>query len=239
MTTARALVMLVALAAFTMLIASGPGTRLGFWPWETGIALMKWAAYAGLAAAAVGFVLVLLLAVPRWRKGAWVPIVAVLLGLVAATPPVILLQQAKAAPPIHDITTDAFDPPAFVALLAERNKAPNGAAYAGPALAAQQQKGYPDIKSLLVNASPKDTMQKAIDAARGSGWEIVAMDAASGRIEATATTRWFGFKDDVVVRIRPEASGGSRVDVRSMSRVGQSDVGANAKRIREFLKALT
>ena len=239
MPTVRALVMVVALAAFAMLIASGPGTRLGLWPWETGIALMKWAAYAGLAAAAAAFVLVLLLAVPRWRKRAWVPIVAALLGLAAATPPVLMLQQAKAAPLIHDITTDPFDPPAFVTLLAERNKAPNGAAYAGPALAAQQQKGYPDIKSLLVNAPARDTMQKAIDAARAQGWEIASMDAASGRIEATATTRWFGFKDDIVVRIRPEASGGSRVDVRSMSRVGQSDIGANAKRIREFLKALT
>ena len=69
------------------------------------------------------------------------------------------------------------------------------------------------------------------------GWQIVDANAREGRIEATATTFWFGFKDDVVVRIVP-APGGSRVDVRSVSRVGVSDVGANAKRVRDFLQKL-
>ena len=105
------------------------------------------------------------------------------------------------------------------------------------AIAAQQQKGYPDIKSLIVTTPPAETVQRAIDAARASGWEIVASDAPAGRIEATDTTRWFGFKDDIVVRVRPEGPG-SRIDVRSVSRVGKSDVGANAKRVREFLSRL-
>jgi uncharacterized protein (DUF1499 family) len=68
---------------------------------------------------------------------------------------------------------------------------------------------------------------------------VVAADPAAGRIEATATTFWFGFVDDVVVRVRPAAGGGSRIDVRSVSRVGKSDVGANAKRIRAYRAALT
>jgi uncharacterized protein (DUF1499 family) len=68
-------------------------------------------------------------------------------------------------------------------------------------------------------------------------WQIVSADTAAGRLEATATTRWFGFKDDVVVRIRPDATG-SRVDVRSVSRVGKSDVGTNAARVRTFLARL-
>ncbi len=238
MNTARALVMAVAVAAFVMLIASGPGTRLGIWPWMTGLSLMKWAAYTGLAAAAGAIVLVALLVVPRWRAGAWIPILALGLALAAALPPILLLEQAKAVPAIHDITTDPFDPPVFVALLEERKKAPNGADYVGTAIAAQQQRAYPDIKSLQLKDSPKDAMQRAIDAARKLDWEIVSSDTPTGRIEATATTRWFGFKDDIVVRVRPEA-GGSRVDVRSMSRVGESDVGANAKRIREFLARLS
>jgi len=238
MPTARALVMAVAVAAFTMLLASGPGTRLGLWSWETGLSLMKWAAYAGLAALAGALVLVVLLVVPRWRARAWVPLLALGIAVASVAPPYLLLQHAKAAAPIHDITTDAFDPPLFVTLLPERNKAPNGAAYKGPALAAQQQQAYPDIKSLVVKGSPQETMQRSIDAARALGWEIVSSDSASGRLEATDTTAWFGFKDDVVVRIRPEAGGGSRVDVRSMSRVGMSDVGANARRIREFLARL-
>jgi uncharacterized protein (DUF1499 family) len=81
-------------------------------------------------------------------------------------------------------------------------------------------------------------VQKAIDKARSLGWYIVASDAPAGRIEATDTTTWFGFQDDIVIRVRPEPTG-SRVDVRSVSRVGSSDVGANAKRVRAFLKAMS
>jgi len=69
------------------------------------------------------------------------------------------------------------------------------------------------------------------------GGELVASDPVAGRIEATDTTFWFGFKDDIVVRVAP-APGGSRVDVRSTSRVGLSDVGTNAARIRKYLRAL-
>jgi uncharacterized protein (DUF1499 family) len=237
MAIARAFVMAVAVAALVMLLASGPGTRLGLWPWQTGFELMRWAAYTGLAGAAGALVLTLLAAVPRWRERAWIPVLALCIALAAAAPPIILLQQAKGSPPIHDITTDTVDPPAFVTLAAVRAMAPNGARYRGAEVAAQQQKAYPDIKPLILKAPPPKAMQDAIDAARASGWDVVSSDTASGRLEATATTRWFGFQDDVVVRVRPEGSG-SRVDVRSVSRVGVGDVGANAKRVREFLSRL-
>ena len=237
MRTARALVMAVAVAALVMLLSSGPGTRLGLWPWETGLALLEWAAYTGLAGACAAFVLVLLLVVPRWRVRPWVPVLALCIALAAAAPPLIMGQQAKAVPPIHDITTDTFDPPQFVALAELRAAAPNGAKYGGPEIAAQQQKGYPDIKSLILKEPPQKAMQSAIDAARSRGWEIVSSDAPTGRIEATDTTRWFGFKDDIVVRVRPQG-GGSRIDVRSVSRVGVSDVGANAQRVRGYLARL-
>ena len=88
-----------------------------------------------------------------------------------------------------------------------------------------------------MKTAPAETMQKAIDAARSLGWHVAASDAASGRLEATATTTFFGFKDDIVVRIRHEGTG-SRVDVRSVSRVGLSDLGANADRIRKYLVKL-
>ena len=234
----RGLVMAVCAAAFVMLIASGPGTRLGLWPWQTGLSLVKWAAYTGMAGAVGAVALILALAVPRWRARPWVPLVALCFALAAFAPPLILLEKAKSVPPIHDITTDAFDPPVFVALMPMRKQTPNGADYGGMEVAKKQQQGYPDIKPLIVKTPPGETVQKAIDAARASGWEIVSSDAPSGRIEATDTTLWFGFKDDVVIRVRPDPSGGSRVDVRSVSRVGESDVGANAKRIREFLSRL-
>jgi uncharacterized protein (DUF1499 family) len=238
MRAARALVMAVCVAAFVMLIASGPGTRLGLWPWQTGFSLVKWAAYTGMAGAVGAVALTVLLVMPRWRVRPWVPLVALCFALAAFVPPVILLEQAKKAPDIHDITTDPFDPPVFSALMPIRKQSPNGADYGGPPVAKVQQQGYPDIKSLIVKTAPAETVQKALDAARSLGWEVVSSDAPTGRIEATDTTTWFGFKDDIVVRVRPEAAGGSRVDVRSVSRVGSSDVGANAKRVRSFLAKL-
>jgi uncharacterized protein (DUF1499 family) len=238
LTVARALVMAAAVAAFVMLVFAGPGTRMGLWPWQTGLALLTWAAYTGLAAGAGALVLIVLLALPRWRSRPWIPVAALVIAIVAVAPPMMLLRKAEGLPPIHDITTDPYDPPVFQALMPERLKAPNGAAYGGLEIAKQQQKGYPDIHTLILKAPPSETVQRAIDAARACGWEIVSSDAASGRIEATATSAWFGFKDDIVVRVRPEGSG-SRLDVRSVSRVGQSDLGANAARLREFLKRLT
>jgi uncharacterized protein (DUF1499 family) len=142
-------------------------------------------------------------------------------------------------PPIHDISTDTSDPPAFVAVVARRVAAgaSNPPEYAGPEVAAQQQAAYPDLTPIALQAPPDQAFARALAAARSLGWEIVASEAGEGRLEATDTTRWFGFKDDVVVRIRPDG-GGSRVDVRSKSRVGRSDVGANAARIRAFRDAL-
>ena len=238
MPAARALVMAIAVAAFAMLIFSGPGTRYGLWPWETGLSLLSWAAYTGLAGAVGALGLILMLVVPKWRARPWIPILALCIALAAAAPPLILLEQAKSAPPIHDISTDVFDAPTFIALAQARAKSPNGTVYGGLEVAAQQQKAYPDIKSAILKTPPAQSVQRALDAARACGWEVVSSDAPAGRIEATATTRWFGFKDDIVVRVRPEGSG-SRVDVRSVSRVGESDIGANAKRVREFLARLT
>jgi uncharacterized protein (DUF1499 family) len=87
---------------------------------------------------------------------------------------------------------------------------------------------------LHLDAPPAQAFDRALAAARAMSWEIVASDPAQGRIEATATTFWFGFKDDIVVRIAAEGAG-SRLDVRSLSRIGKSDVGANARRIRDYL----
>jgi uncharacterized protein (DUF1499 family) len=124
-----------------------------------------------------------------------------------------------------------------VALLEARNQSSNGSAYMGAEIAEQQKRAYRDIGPKVLNEPPQAAMQKVIDAARSMGWDVVASDAAAGRVEATDTTAWFGFKDDVVIRIRPNGPG-SRVDVRSMSRVGRSDAGANAERIRSFMAKL-
>ena len=236
MQAVRSLALAAALVAVLMLAASGPGTRLGLWEWQMAFKLMKWAMFAGFGAAAVAL---LLLIFPRTRGQRPKPLfAALLLGLMAGAPLVALLMQSKQVPYIHDVTTDTRDPPSFVALEAARRASPNGLAYGGAEVAAAQQSGYPHIRSLVIAAPPAQAFARALETARAMGWEIAGSDASSGRIEATATTLWFGFKDDVVVRIRPEGAG-SRIDVRSVSRVGQSDVGANARRIQDYLSRLT
>jgi uncharacterized protein (DUF1499 family) len=231
----RRIALVLALLAVTLLVVSGPGTRMGAWHFRVGFQMLRWAAYSGLAAAALALIALLL---PRTRAlGVGVPAAALLLGLGAAFLPWRLMQGARAVPPIHDITTDLEDPPAFVAIAPLRAGASNPVEYAGPETADAQRRAYPDLRPLAVAAPPATAFARALDAARAMGWEIVAADTAAGRIEATATTRWYGFKDDVVVRVTP-SDGGSRVDVRSKSRVGRGDVGANAARIRAYLARL-
>lgn len=239
MRSARLLAVAVAAAAFVMLLASGPGTRLGLWPWQTGLSLMRWAAYTGLASGAAAVVLLVLHAMPRWRPlGNGLPLIVLALSAAAFGPPLYFLAEAKRVPPIHDISTNVERPPQFVALLPERRKSPNGADYGGPEVAAQQKKAYPDIVPRVVPGQPADAFARSVEVARAMGWRVVEADGIEGRIEATATTMWFGFQDDIVIRIVPSPQG-SLVDVRSASRVGRSDIGANAKRIREFLARLT
>jgi len=222
---------LLGLVAAVLVLAAGPGTRFGLWNYRTGFSALRWGAYAGLAAAAVA----VLLLIVRPRSGGVIPLVlGLVLGLGAAFVPWRLMQQARRVPPIHDITTDLDRPPKFVAILPLRAGAPNPATYGGSEVADAQRRSYPDIKPLLLSVPAGAAYKQALASARGMGWELVASDSTAGRIEATATTPWFGFKDDVVVRVRPEGSG-SRIDVRSVSRVGKSDVGANAQRIRTYL----
>ena len=141
------------------------------------------------------------------------------------------------APPIHDISTDTNDPPLFVDVLPLRENAKNPVVYEGSRVAMLQHSAYPDIAPVDLPIVPAEAFVKALAAATAMGWVIVAADAPGGRIEATATTRVFRFKDDVVVRIRARANG-SRVDVRSVSRIGVGDLGKNASRVREFISRL-
>ncbi len=224
-----------AVAAVLLLLASGPGTRLDLWSFVVAFKMLEWATYLGLFAAACALVE---LAIPALRRSAARALVlAVLLGVAAAAPPLYLLHMANTLPPIHDITTDTEDPPSFEALLRARAQSPNKADYGGAKVAEQQKRGYPDIAPFITTLAPAQAFARALDAARAEGWEIASSDPAKGRIEATATTPWFGFKDDIVVRVRP-AQGGSRVDVRSVSRVGGSDIGENARRVRGYLARL-
>jgi uncharacterized protein (DUF1499 family) len=140
--------------------------------------------------------------------------------------------------PIHDITTDTEDPPPFVALLALRRTTFNGAEYGGEKIARLQKAAYPDIQPHDLAEPPARAFERSLAAARAMGWRIVAAVPEEGRIEATATTPLLRFKDDVVIRVTSRGAG-SRIDVRSKSRLGRSDLGANAKRIRAYFRALS
>jgi uncharacterized protein (DUF1499 family) len=194
---------------------------------------------AGLLGVIVTLVLALIALVfaARQRSGMPAAVAALALALIAIGGICVFVWTARGVPAIHDITTDTDRPPQFVAVLPLRAGALNPVEYGGPKIAAQQRKSYPDLAPLMLNVPPDRAFDRALAAARTMGWEMAGSDQAAGRIEATDTTFWFGFKDDVVIRVTPEGVG-SRVDVRSLSRVGGGDVGTNAKRIRRYLAAL-
>jgi uncharacterized protein (DUF1499 family) len=230
-TIGLALALLAALAG----LSAGLGYRFGWWPLGTGFAVLQYAAYGAIAAMAVS-VLGLALARPGGgRRGLYQALAGLVIGAVVFGVPWSYLRAAQAVPPIHDITTDTEDPPVFVAVLPLRADASNPPAYGGEEVAAQQRAAYPAIRPVDVALPPEQCFEEALATAIDEGWEIVAAVPSEGRIEATDTTLWWGFKDDVVIRIRPEAAG-SRLDIRSKSRVGIGDVGTNAARIEAFLE---
>lgn len=232
--TPLALIALVlAVIALLMLFVSGPGTRFGMWHFRTGFTLMRYAAYLGVLAALLGLAGVLL----ARGRGRVIAAVALILGALAWFFPWNMRRGAGQYPPIHDITTDTRNPPSFVAVAPLRADAPNPVGYAGDSAAVAQQQAYPDIRPMMMAMPVDSAFSLALRTAREMGWELVDQNRRDGRIEATATTPFFGFKDDVVIRVS-SASGISRVDVRSKSRVGRGDVGANAKRIRAYLQRL-
>jgi uncharacterized protein (DUF1499 family) len=226
----------VLLALLTGLAAllSGLGSRWGLWHFGTGFKILRYSAWAAIAVAILSIVAVLLTRPGGPRSGFVLAFIALVISLIVLAIPYQFQRAARSAPPIHDISTDVNNPPQFVAVLPLRKDAPNPAEYGGPKIAAQQQKAYPDIQPLLLQLPLQRAFQRALDAAHSMGWEIVATDPATGRIEATTRTFWFGFHDDVVVRLTPIGQL-SVVDVRSVSRVGGGDVGTNARRVREYL----
>lgn len=229
------IVPILAILAALLLLIAGPGARLGLWEFGFGFTLMRWALYIGAGTAVLA---VILAVIPATRRG-HLPMLAAaaVIGLGTAAVPWMLVQHARSVPPIHDISTDTVNPPEFVAIAPLRADAPNPVEYAGEETAEQQREAYSDLRPFTVDAYPAIVFDHALAAAEAQGWEIVEASEEDGRIEATATTFWFGFKDDVVIRVRAD-NGGSVVDVRSKSRIGRSDAGANAARIRSYLEDL-
>ncbi len=253
-----ALLLSAALPLYFLLAALG--TKFGWWDWRTGLLTLIVGWGPRLLALAL-LVALVALAVTLWRRprdGWRTAATALLIPLLGFGYLGYVRSESAALPPIHDIATDPADPPmpspelaaararvganpiadlAAPLSAAEAYRDARFAAVADRSIAELSREAYPDVAPLRVEAAPADAFDAAQSALAEAGFEVTTLDAASGRIEAVAESFWFGFEDDVIVRVRPDGAG-SRIDLRSISRVGVSDLGANAKRIRALSAAI-
>ncbi len=196
-----------------------------------------------LALAFVAILLALGAFIVIWReglRGIGHAVLAIAIGIGILAYPAYLAARAYRLPVINDVTTDPIDPPKFEAIARLRSRESNPIAYAGLRAAELQRVAYPDIEPLLVNVAPQAAYDTALAVIARRKWRVVdARPPQPGRrdglIEAVARTPIMGFRDDVVVRIRPTREG-ARLDIRSASRYGRSDLGANASRVRALIE---
>jgi uncharacterized protein (DUF1499 family) len=230
----KALIALTSIIGFLMVVLPGPlyqyaGVDLG-----TAFTSLRYGVYVGGAA----IILIILQVLIKRKSVSWgSTFVFAVLALIAVAMPVSMMGKASTVPPIHDITTDVTNPPAFVAIAPLRENAPNPIAYEGGEVTRQQIDAYPEIRTQLLAQSIDEVFAASEQTIDALGWERVSDGALPYTLEATDTTQWFGFKDDVVIRLKAKDDN-TLVDIRSKSRVGKSDLGKNAERIDTFLTAL-
>ncbi|MBL4582163.1 MAG: DUF1499 domain-containing protein [Gammaproteobacteria bacterium] len=232
-------------------LASAAGIWLGFWDFRRGFSLLgtanqygQWLAWACLLLAAATLTTGQLFKVQNAGKFVGLAFAGALLAWVAyLIPESFRPGEGVNYPPIHDISTNRVNPPEFVAIALLRADAPNTLVYGGSnnmtpeKLIEQTNEAYPDLITQRYSESANVIFEKALAAVDDLGWELVAQDASTGRIEATDTTFWFRFKDDIVIKIEQQGTD-TFVDARSVSRVGTGDVGANAIRLRKLFTLL-
>ena len=259
--TLARLMLILALMLPIYFAGAALGARFGVFDWRfsLGTLIVEWGPRLMIAVLilAVAILIATLVRAPRqgWRSA----LVAVLIPAAGLGYLVWVRSQSQDIPPIHDVSTRPADPPAFSpVLLAQRAASPDTnpvvslivpvsmlEKYAGPrftdmadsSLGQIAAEAYPSVQPLTTPATVDTAYAAALAEARAKGWAMVSEDPATGTLNATATTFWFGFKDDVAVRVRPEGAG-SVIDVRSTSRVGLSDLGANAARIEAYLAGI-
>jgi len=230
-------VALIAVAALLLVLVPF-GWRFGLWHFRLSFQMVAWAQDLAVAAAVVA---ALTLAFGRAMLGArarWVMAALIVTGLLVAYVPWQWAQLRGPHPPINDISTDTVNPPPFLAALSARAaEQAVPVVYGGVMIAEQQRAAYPEIAPAMLSIPPAQAFERALATARAMGWAILASDPKTGRIEASDTTFYFGFTDDIVIRVAPVGAG-TRLDIRSHSRQGRGDLGVNAARIRKYLAAL-
>ncbi|MRU16511.1 DUF1499 domain-containing protein [Roseovarius sp. A21] len=204
------------------------GFRAGGWPWPRAYDLAGWAVWAAL-----GGVIMALAGLVVWLRLRTGGAGAVLLGLILSLPVAGLGAAfdiaARTTPPINDISTDTDDPPVFWFTATPSDYPAQNAA--------PQRAAYPDVRPLELPVSADEAFAAALALVEERGWEVLSADPAESQIEAIAKSRLFGFEDEVATRVT-ETDTGTRIDMRSRSRLGQIDRGANARRIEAFLSEL-
>ena len=230
----KMIVGLMSVIAILLVALAGPMYKFGIVELGTAFTGFKFGLFAGIAALVL---LAIQLLFKRNTASIGSALASAVLAVAAIAVPLSMMNTAKNVPPIHDISTDLMNPPEFVATAPLRADAPNPVAYAGAEVAEQQRTAYPDSQTLTHAQSKPDLVKASKQAIENLGWELVNTDTDKGIIEATDTTAWFGFKDDVIIRVTDNDSE-RLVDIRSKSRVGQSDLGKNAARIHSFIKEL-
>ena len=199
--------------------------------WQQGLLLYAIACLGSALLILLSILLLLLPRLARWRKKIATNALFTLPGAAL----LLSLASGGDAPRIHDITTDIVDPPIFSAAIQQRGTDANSLDIDENVIALQQQ-SYPDLQTLRSPLSLDEAFNRAVKVATQLGWEVYRQDRNAGVIEAVETTRIMAFKDDVAIRLRTNAQG-TVLDLRSVSRVGEGDIGANAKRIRAFTEA--
>jgi uncharacterized protein (DUF1499 family) len=227
---------LLGLAAALAVGAAGPLYRFERIDLDIAQQILRYGGLAAIGAALLGLATAIAARPGEGRRGFVAGALGIMLGLAGAWLPMQWLYLSRTLPPIHDISTDTIDPPVFVAVA--KLHPDRQLAYEGRRIADLQRQGYSDIAPVLLAVPASEAIARAEKAAAAMGWHIVEVAPREGRIEAVARTLWFGFEDDVVIRVRATAAG-SRIDMRSRSRVGVSDLGANAERIRRFAKRVS
>ena len=230
----KMIVGLMSVIAILLVALAGPLYKFGAVELGTAFAGFKFGLFAGVAALVL---LAIQLLFKRNTASIGSALASAVLAVTAIAVPLSMMNTAKNVPPIHDISTDLVNPPEFVAIAPLRADAPNPVEYAGIEAAEQQREAYPELTTLTYSQSQPELVKATEQAIENLGWELVNTDADKGIIEATETTAWFGFKDDVIIRVT-DNDNERLVDTRSKSRVGQSDLGKNAARIHSFIEEL-
>lgn len=221
-----------------VLILSGFGSRWGWWQYTTGFAILRWTAFLGAFMLVMTGYAFFRVKNMKSRRGTPLAALGFCISVVLVVIPVGLYVGAGLFPAIHDVSTDTENPPEFVDVISLRADVDHSPEYGVRETAAIQHEHYPDINSFTMNQSYNRAFEVALQAAGDMrGWEIVSHDRAEGRIEATDRTIWFGFEDDVVIRVQ-EKNGITLIDVRSKARVERKNPGIHARRINRYLNRI-